>query len=173
MCLTWTVSSQSSVGCFKLNNVASTPSASFFLPHSHRSGVLCSLHQQFHPYPTSIIYIYGSNVPSLWTTSLLKWDVSSRTCILFLLTFFGFYIFQVFPTHTIMAPKQRMRLANEKAMKNVTLRGNVPKTSVSTCIQFNHIVLLSITLLMIGQVLKVFREQYRNVSYLRNTAWLC
>ncbi|XP_056642512.1 stress-associated endoplasmic reticulum protein 2 [Diorhabda carinulata] len=28
-----------------------------------------------------------------------------------------------------MAPKQRMRIANEKAMKNVTLRGNVPKTS--------------------------------------------
>lgn len=31
-----------------------------------------------------------------------------------------------------MAPKQRMRLANEKAMKNVILRGNVPKSSVST-----------------------------------------
>ncbi|CAG9836434.1 unnamed protein product [Diabrotica balteata] len=28
-----------------------------------------------------------------------------------------------------MAPKQRMRLANEKAMKNVTLRGNVPKST--------------------------------------------
>ncbi|XP_008483442.1 stress-associated endoplasmic reticulum protein 2-like [Diaphorina citri] len=28
-----------------------------------------------------------------------------------------------------MAPKQRMRIANEKASKNVTLRGNVPKTS--------------------------------------------
>ncbi|XP_018569202.1 stress-associated endoplasmic reticulum protein 1 isoform X1 [Anoplophora glabripennis] len=28
-----------------------------------------------------------------------------------------------------MAPKQRMRIANEKAMKNVTLRGNVPKSS--------------------------------------------
>ncbi|CAG0899988.1 unnamed protein product [Darwinula stevensoni] len=27
-----------------------------------------------------------------------------------------------------MAPKQRMRLANEKASKNVTMRGNVPKT---------------------------------------------
>lgn len=30
-----------------------------------------------------------------------------------------------------MAPKQRMRIANEKAMKNVTMRGNVPKSSVS------------------------------------------
>ncbi|KAK3926968.1 Stress-associated endoplasmic reticulum protein 2 [Frankliniella fusca] len=28
-----------------------------------------------------------------------------------------------------MAPKQRMRIANEKASKNVTLRGNVPKSS--------------------------------------------
>lgn len=36
-----------------------------------------------------------------------------------------------------MAPKQRMRIANEKAMKNVTMRGNVPKSSVS---QPNHIV---------------------------------
>lgn len=138
------------------------PLFSFHTPIGQVFCALCissSIHIQL---PSSI-----SMVPSLWTTSLLKWDVSSRTCILFLLTFFGFYIFQVFPTHTIMAPKQRMRLANEKAMKNVTLRGNVPKTSVSTCIQFNHIVLLSITLL------KVFREQYRNVSYLRNTAWLC
>lgn len=30
-----------------------------------------------------------------------------------------------------MAPKQRMRLANDKAAKNVTQRGNVPKTTVS------------------------------------------
>jgi Ribosome associated membrane protein RAMP4 len=29
-----------------------------------------------------------------------------------------------------MAPKQRMRIANEKASKNVTQRGNVPKTTV-------------------------------------------
>lgn len=36
-----------------------------------------------------------------------------------------------------MAPKQRMRIANEKAMKNVTLRGNVPKSTVS---KPNHIV---------------------------------
>ncbi|CAB0015555.1 unnamed protein product [Nesidiocoris tenuis] len=28
-----------------------------------------------------------------------------------------------------MAPKQRMRFANEKASKNVTLRGNVPKST--------------------------------------------
>uniref|UniRef100_A0A646QC65 Stress2 n=2 Tax=Scolopendridae TaxID=41363 RepID=A0A646QC65_9MYRI len=28
-----------------------------------------------------------------------------------------------------MAAKQRMRIANEKAGKNVNLRGNVPKTS--------------------------------------------
>jgi hypothetical protein len=31
-----------------------------------------------------------------------------------------------------MAPKQRMRFANEKASKNVILRGNVPKSSVSS-----------------------------------------
>ncbi|CAL1683975.1 Stress-associated endoplasmic reticulum protein 2 [Formica fusca] len=30
-----------------------------------------------------------------------------------------------------MAPKQRMRIANEKATKNITLRGNVPKSSKS------------------------------------------
>ncbi|MPC09525.1 stress-associated endoplasmic reticulum protein 2-like [Eriocheir sinensis] len=30
-----------------------------------------------------------------------------------------------------MAPKQRMRLANDKAAKNVTQRGNVPKTTKS------------------------------------------
>lgn len=30
-----------------------------------------------------------------------------------------------------MAPKQRMRIANEKASKWVTMRGNVPKSSVS------------------------------------------
>ena len=29
-----------------------------------------------------------------------------------------------------MAPKQRMRLANEKHSKNVEMRGNVPKTMV-------------------------------------------
>lgn len=28
-----------------------------------------------------------------------------------------------------MAPKQRMRIANERATKNITLRGNVPKSS--------------------------------------------
>lgn len=32
-----------------------------------------------------------------------------------------------------MAPKQRMRIANEKASKNITMRG-VPKSSVSTFI---------------------------------------
>lgn len=30
-----------------------------------------------------------------------------------------------------MAPKQRMRIANEKASKNITQRGNVPKSTVS------------------------------------------
>lgn len=30
-----------------------------------------------------------------------------------------------------MAPKQRMRVANEKHSQNVTNRGNVPKTMVS------------------------------------------
>lgn len=29
-----------------------------------------------------------------------------------------------------MAPKQRMRIANEKASKNITQRGNVPKSTV-------------------------------------------
>lgn len=33
-----------------------------------------------------------------------------------------------------MAPKQRMRIANEKASKYVTMRGNVPKSSVSDLI---------------------------------------
>lgn len=28
-----------------------------------------------------------------------------------------------------MAPKQRMRIANEIASKNITMRGNVPKTT--------------------------------------------
>ena len=36
-----------------------------------------------------------------------------------------------------MAPKQRMKVANEKAAKNVVQRGNVPKTLV------RHIVFLS------------------------------
>ncbi|CAH1738533.1 Stress-associated endoplasmic reticulum protein [Cinara cedri] len=30
-----------------------------------------------------------------------------------------------------MAPKQRMRIANEKASKNITQRGNVPKSTKS------------------------------------------
>lgn len=39
-----------------------------------------------------------------------------------------------------MAPKQRMRIANEKASKYVTMRGNVPKSSVSTLI-FNYLLI--------------------------------
>lgn len=31
-----------------------------------------------------------------------------------------------------MAPQQRIKVANEKASKNITLRGNVPKSTVST-----------------------------------------
>ncbi|XP_042887854.1 stress-associated endoplasmic reticulum protein 2-like [Penaeus japonicus] len=31
-----------------------------------------------------------------------------------------------------MAPKQRIRIANEKAAKNITMRGNVPKTTRAT-----------------------------------------
>jgi hypothetical protein len=41
-----------------------------------------------------------------------------------------------------MAPKQRMRIANEKASKNVTMRGNVPKSSVSmpiVCYSFEQL----------------------------------
>lgn len=30
-----------------------------------------------------------------------------------------------------MAPTQRIKVANEKASKNITLRGNVPKSTVS------------------------------------------
>lgn len=49
------------------------------------------------------------------------------------------YKFEFFPFVTVivsikikeMAPKQRMRIANEKASKNVTMRGNVPKSTVS------------------------------------------
>lgn len=33
-----------------------------------------------------------------------------------------------------MVKSQRMRVANEKASKNITLRGNVPKTTV--CLRF-------------------------------------
>lgn len=38
-----------------------------------------------------------------------------------------------------MAPKQRMRIANEKATKNITQRGNVPKSTVSLFQQFHFI----------------------------------
>ena len=31
-----------------------------------------------------------------------------------------------------MVANQRIKVANEKAQKNITLRGNVPKTTVST-----------------------------------------
>lgn len=30
-----------------------------------------------------------------------------------------------------MAPTQRIKVANEKASKNITMRGNVPKSTVS------------------------------------------
>lgn len=35
-----------------------------------------------------------------------------------------------------MAPKQRMKIANEKAEKYITMRGNVPKSSVSFHLDF-------------------------------------
>uniref|UniRef100_A0A182YAF3 Small ribosomal subunit protein uS12 n=14 Tax=Cellia TaxID=44534 RepID=A0A182YAF3_ANOST len=35
-------------------------------------------------------------------------------------------------THRKMAPQQRIRIANEKASKNITMRGNVPKSSKNT-----------------------------------------
>lgn len=35
-----------------------------------------------------------------------------------------------------MAPKQRMRIANERASKYVTMRGNVPKSGVSLAYEF-------------------------------------
>ncbi|KAF4521952.1 hypothetical protein B566_EDAN009480 [Ephemera danica] len=43
----------------------------------------------------------------------------------------GFYCLNhsKFTSYFTMAPKQRMRIANEKASKNVTLRGNVPKST--------------------------------------------
>lgn len=31
-----------------------------------------------------------------------------------------------------MAPQQRIKVANEKAQRNITLRGNVPKSNVRT-----------------------------------------
>lgn len=31
-----------------------------------------------------------------------------------------------------MAPKQQMKIANEKAQKNILMRGNVPKSTVRT-----------------------------------------
>uniref|UniRef100_A0A1B0B959 Uncharacterized protein n=1 Tax=Glossina palpalis gambiensis TaxID=67801 RepID=A0A1B0B959_9MUSC len=37
-----------------------------------------------------------------------------------------------------MAPPQRMRIANEKASKYVTMRGNVPKSSVIAQIYIYH-----------------------------------
>lgn len=40
-----------------------------------------------------------------------------------------------FLIYLTMAPKQRMRVANEKASKNITLRGNVPKSTVSSIIE--------------------------------------
>lgn len=40
-----------------------------------------------------------------------------------------------------MAPKQRMRIANEKASKNVILRGNVPKSTVSISFKKNLTIL--------------------------------
>lgn len=44
-----------------------------------------------------------------------------------------------------MAPKQRMRIANEKAMKNVMNRGNVPKSTVSQLTILLLLLLLSYT----------------------------
>ncbi|KYQ50405.1 hypothetical protein ALC60_10522 [Trachymyrmex zeteki] len=38
-----------------------------------------------------------------------------------------------------MAPKQRMRIANEKATKNITLRGNVPKSSIAVKLRWTFI----------------------------------
>jgi Ribosome associated membrane protein RAMP4 len=32
-----------------------------------------------------------------------------------------------------MAPQQRIKAANEKASKYITMRGNVPKSNVSSC----------------------------------------
>ena len=41
-----------------------------------------------------------------------------------------------------MVKAQRMKVANEKASKNVTQRGNVPKTSVSLLLTFHTFLLL-------------------------------
>ncbi|KYN31699.1 hypothetical protein ALC56_13838 [Trachymyrmex septentrionalis] len=38
-----------------------------------------------------------------------------------------------------MAPKQRMRIANEKATKNITLRGNVPKSSIAVKLSWTFV----------------------------------
>lgn len=58
--------------------------------------------------------------------------------------FFSFFNHQSYETCK-MAPKQRMRIANEKASKNITQRGNVPKSTVSEKPPFNP-----------GEVFKVF-----------------
>ena len=49
-----------------------------------------------------------------------------------------FFKFQVKHLKFAMAPKQRMKLANEKAAKNVVQRGNVPKTLVGLCTYFPY-----------------------------------
>ena len=41
-----------------------------------------------------------------------------------------------------MAPQQRIKVANEKASKNITLRGNVPKSTVSPTVKpINYLIL--------------------------------
>lgn len=63
-----------------------------------------------------------------------------------------------------MAPKQMMRIANEKASKYVTMRGNVPKSSVS----FNFGKLLNIQAVSsLSKFLKKqFSRKFNNIWYL-------
>ncbi|KAF3429692.1 hypothetical protein E2986_11076 [Frieseomelitta varia] len=48
-----------------------------------------------------------------------------------------------------MAPKQRMRIANERATKNITLRGNVPKSSVKSCDKVDKLIARIMTFVIV------------------------
>lgn len=77
-----------------------------------------------------------------------------------------------------MAPKQRMRIANEKATKNITLRGNVPKSSVSSLrwiapCDFSGLLKRSLAVLEIWSVLeKSCGLPPQNPSFLRENLYL-
>lgn len=61
-----------------------------------------------------------------------------------------------------MAPKQRMRIANEKATKNITLRGNVPKSSVSL------VSLLKFLQIIVTFVITITKSNRMSIIHYRN-----